>query len=406
VGASYLEVCRKAANVLTDAERVLSGIHAVLEGRLKLFEMEYPCHSPWEQRWFFMTVTPLAPKNNGGVIVSHTNITSRKLAEQALTASEERFRTIFEHAAVGIARISPQGRWLAVNRRLSQIVGYSREELLSKSLQDIVHPDDLDADNAHIEAMQAGGQDSCRFEQRLLRKDGCIVWVVATLGSVRNKNGAIDYLVVGIEDVSDQKHLEQHLQTLLRELSHRGKNLMSVISSIVRWTLSDDRPLIEAREALIGRLIALSKTYETPSKEALRGAALDAVLKTGLESFDGRIHLQGPRILLNDKATQMIALVTHELATNAAKYGALSCPEGQVFVTWELTGDGTGLSLVFHWREQGGPPVKEPTRRGFGSALISQVAGGEFGCEPELNYSEDGFGYCFKAPLDRLGARM
>ncbi len=404
VGANYLEVCRKAATGSADVDQALSGINAVLDGSLPSFEMEYPCHSPGEQRWFLMTVVPFAHGRQGGVIISHSNITARKSAEQALIASEERFRATFEHAAVGIAHISPVGRWLAANRRLCQIVGYSREELLTKSLRDIVHPDDLDADKAHIEVMRTGANDSCRLEQRLLRKDGAVVWVVTTLGCVRAETGEIDYLVVGVEDISEQKRIEQHQQTLLHELSHRGKNLLSVILSIVSRSLSGDRSLSDAREALIGRLTALSKTYETLTKDLFGGAPLDVILRNELESFGGRVHVDGPSIMLTAKATQMMAIVVHELATNAAKYGALSVAEGHVLVDWDLTGGDPAGRVIFNWREEGGPVVEAPSRRGFGSMLISQVAGMEFGCEPELSYHASGFRYRFEAPLHALGA--
>ncbi len=403
VGANYLEVCRKATTSLADADEALSGINAVLHGSLRLFEIEYPCNSPCEERWFLMTVAPFASGRQGGVIVSHLDITARKLAEQALRTSEERFRATFEHAAVGIAHITPEGRCLATNQRLCHMIGYAREELLTKSVLDLVHPDDLDACRAHIEVLRSGGGDSCRLEQRLLRKDGSVVWVVTTLGCVRTQSGAIGYLVVGVEDVSEQKRVEQRQQTLLHELSHRGKNLLAVIQSIVGRSLSGDRSLAEARDVLIGRLHALSKTYETLTKGAFDGAPLDVILGNELESFGGRVHLDGPAVMLTDKATQTMALIAHELATNAAKYGALSVPEGEVFVAWKLTGDEAARKLSFDWREEGGPPAKAPARRGFGSSLISQVAGIEFDCEPELSYAGLGFRYRFEAPLGHLG---
>lgn len=114
--------------------------------------------------------------------------------------------------------------------------------------------------------------------------------------------------------------------------------------------------------------------------------------------------MSGPSIVLTDKATQTIALIAHELATNAIKHGALSVPAGQLAVTWDLTGDERSPKLRFDWRESGGPPCAAPTRRGFGSTLISQAAAIEFDCSPELNYDEAGFHYRLEALLDRLGA--
>jgi len=403
-GANYLEVCRHAAGSDEYADRALSGLTAVLNGSLPLFEMEYPCDSGLEQNWFLMTVSPVSAARREGAIVSHANITARKAAERELRLSEQRFRATFDNAAVGIAHVAPDGRWLMANRRLCQIVGYAHEDLLTKSLWDIVHPDDLDADRAQIEVMRAGAAESGRIEQRLLCADGSIVWVVTTLGSVRTPSGAIHYLVAGIEDVSEQKRVEQRQDMLLAELSHRGKNLLGVIQSIAVRSLSDDRTLADAREALVGRLHALANTYEALTSGSFDGALLDVILNKELKSFGDRAHLDGPGIMLTAKATQTVALVAHELATNAAKYGALTVPEGRLTVSWNLTGDESARKLRFDWREEGGPPARQPSRRGFGSTLISRVAGAEFSCEPELIFGEAGFRYRFEAPLARLGA--
>jgi PAS domain S-box-containing protein len=399
VGANYLDVCRETAAADIYADQALLGISAVLDSSLPLFEMEYPCHGPVEERWFLMTVAPFPQRD--GAIVSHANITARKEAEHKLRLSEERFRATFEYAAVGIAHVAPDGGWFRANRRLCQMIGYAHEDLPGRSFWDIVHPEDRDADDAQVEVMRAGGTDSCRIEQRLLRKDGSVVWVMTTLGCVRTETGAIDYLVVGVEDVSEQKRVEERQQTLLHELSHRGKNLLGVILSIVGRSLSGDRSLAEARDVLIGRLHALANTYETVMTSGFDGALLDVILNNELKSFGDRVQVHGPSIMLTAKATQTIALVAHELATNAAKYGAMSDAGGNLIVAWELAGDET---LRFDWREEGGPPAQQPTRRGFGTTLIAQVAGSEFACKPELSYGESGFRYQFTAPLDRLGA--
>ncbi len=403
-GANYLDICRRAAGSDVYADRALTGLTAVLDGSLPLFEMEYPCDSPREPSWFLMTVSPVSIGNREGAIVSHANITARKAAERNLRLSEERFRATFENAAVGIAHVAADGKWLIANRRLCQILGYTHEDLLTRSLWDIVHPDDLDADHAQVEVMRAGASDSGRIEQRMMCADGSIVWVVTTLGCVRTGSGAIRYLVVGIEDVSEQKRVEQRQDMLLAELSHRGKNLLGVIQSIAARSLSGNRSLAEAREALTGRIHALANTYEALTSGSFDGALLDVILKSELKSFGDRVHLDGPGIMLTAKATQTMALVAHELATNAAKYGALTSPAGRLVVIWNMTGDESARNLRFDWREEDGPPVRQPARRGFGSTLISRVAGAEFGCEPELVYAEAGFRYRFEAPIGRLGA--
>jgi two-component sensor histidine kinase len=191
---------------------------------------------------------------------------------------------------------------------------------------------------------------------------------------------------------------------LLQELAHRGRNLLAVIQSIASRSLSGNRTLAEGREAFNGRLHALAQTYTALTHEAFEGALIDNLLRSELAAFGGRAQISGPNLILTVKAAQTFALVIHELATNAAKYGALSVPTGCLKITWDVSGPPEQPRLVFAWVEEGGPPAMAPTRRGFGTTLILSVAGAEFDCTPELTYGADGFRYRLDAPLSRLGA--
>src|SRR5258706_4394214 len=136
------------------------------------------------------------------------NITGRKRTEERLSRSEARFRATFENAAVGLAHIAPDGSWLQVNGRLYEITGYSTEELLAKSFQDITHPSDLETDLAYVRHMLEGEIDSYCMEKRYLRKDGSFVWVKKTVGCVRKADRAVDYFIAVIVDISEQKLAE------------------------------------------------------------------------------------------------------------------------------------------------------------------------------------------------------
>jgi PAS domain S-box-containing protein len=129
-----------------------------------------------------------------------------------LAESEVRFRATFENAAVGMAHVAPDGRWLRVNEALCRIVGYLADELVTKSFQDITHPDDLAADLAEVKGMLDGDIDHYNMDKRYLRKDGSIVWVRLTVGGVRKSDGSIDYFVSIVEDISARKQAEQALQ--------------------------------------------------------------------------------------------------------------------------------------------------------------------------------------------------
>ena len=407
VGVNYLEVCiGAAASGDATAKAALDGLKAVLAGTLPLFSMEYPCDSPQQPRWFVMEAAALDPEQQAGAIVSHQDVTARKRAELALAASDTRFRAMFEHAAVGIAEVGADGRWLRANAALLRILGRARDDLLATTAQGLTHVEDLDGEAAHLEVLRSGGAESCMMEKRLRRGDGGWVWTATSYSCLRKPDGSVDYFLAVVEDISERKLAEDRQLTMMRELAHRGKNLLAVIQSIAQRSLTDDRPIAETRAAFIGRLCALSATYGVLSDGAFDGANLATLLENELAAFGARARLQGPNVILTVKAAQTFGLIAHELATNAAKYGALSVPDGVLRVNWEIVGHGDGARIDFDWREEGGPPCVAPGRSGFGTTILTRIAGLEFDCAPQLVYGEQGLRYRLSAPLERLGAEV
>ncbi|PPQ31413.1 hypothetical protein CCR94_08890 [Rhodoblastus sphagnicola] len=356
VGANYLDVCRVASRDDRTAREALEGLEAVLAGARPRFEMEYPCDSPTERRWFLMNVDALDPKLPVGAIVSHQDISGRKQAELALGASERRYRAVFDGAAVGMAEIAGDGHWLRANAAMLRIAGRSAEDLLSKTMRDITHEDDIDADAAYLEILQAGGADCRTMEKRLIRPDGSLVWTETALSRLSGEDGSAVGFIAVVSDISERKRAEERQATLMRELAHRGKNLLAVVQSVAQRSLADDgRSLPEARAAFLGRLQALAATY----------GALTVSTKFGP-------------------------------STSARA-------EGGVRVTWEIRETDAGARLVFDWRERGGPVCAPPGRTGFGATILSRIAAAEFDCLPELTYAPEGFHYRFEAACDRIG---
>jgi PAS domain S-box-containing protein len=143
------------------------------------------------------------------------DITERRRIEEVLRESEERFRATFEHAAIGAAQVGIDGRWLRVNRRLAEIVGYEPDELLETTFQDITHPDDLEGDLAQVRRLLAGELQTYTLEKRYLRKDGPVVWVNLTVSLVRDSSGEPAYFIAAIEDISARKKTEEERDLLL-----------------------------------------------------------------------------------------------------------------------------------------------------------------------------------------------
>lgn len=190
---------------------------------------------------------------------------------------------------------------------------------------------------------------------------------------------------------------------LMRELAHRGKNLLAVVQAIATRTLRGERTLDDARKALGGRLQALAKSYDALTDEAVASAQIEDVMAAGLESFGEHVVMRGPAISVPAKTAQTLSLVVHELATNAVKYGALTVASGRIEIEWKITGDpGAERRFSLAWLESGGPAAMPPARKGFGSVILTTIVGAELKCAPALEYAPQGFRYRLECALNAL----
>ncbi len=169
---------------------------------------------------------------------------SGDFSEARMRESEQRFRTTFENAAVGIAHVAPDGRWLLVNRRFCEILGYSRGEMAGKTFQDVTHPEDLAGDLIFVNRMIAGEISQYSLEKRYIRKDGAIVWVNLTVGGAKKADGSIDYFISVVEDITKRKEAEARLKDSEDRLRRILDNLFSFVGVLTREGI-----LIEANEA-------------------------------------------------------------------------------------------------------------------------------------------------------------
>jgi two-component sensor histidine kinase/AmiR/NasT family two-component response regulator len=202
-------------------------------------------------------------------------------------------------------------------------------------------------------------------------------------------------------EVHDRKQAEERLTTLVQELTHRVKNLLSVFQSITSRTLTGGRSLEEAHEVLIGRLQSLGHAHELLTEASWQGADLRDVVMAEIAGFSERVRISGPPVALGPSGAQTFALIVHELCTNAAKYGALSNAKGEVIAEWSLGGNGTSAYMDFSWQERGGPAVVPASHQGFGLSLINAM-GSTPTEEPVIDFAADGFGCRIRVPLNTI----
>jgi PAS domain S-box-containing protein len=333
-----------------------------------------------------------------GMIGVIQDITERKAAEQRIRDSEARYRALFEQAAVGVMHADLDGRWTMVNRRLAEILGYdSPEELIGKTYLEVTHPEDRAAGHALVEALDRGRIPYAQREKRYLRKDGSCVWVNVSVSVVRDAaSGAPRHRVAVVQDISEQRRARERQAMLVNELNHRVKNTLAAVQTIVAQGLRGAGVDGDVRKGIDSRLIALARSHDLMTREHWRSARLADLVAIALDPYRSaadqppRHGLDGPEVRLPPNLVLALGLAFHELATNAAKYGALSKEGGHVEVRWSLAAEGAARRLKLCWREAGGPPVHPPQRKGFGTRLLERGLSHELEAAVHLDYRPAG----------------
>jgi two-component sensor histidine kinase/integral membrane sensor domain MASE1 len=195
-------------------------------------------------------------------------------------------------------------------------------------------------------------------------------------------------------EIARRAQAEQHQRLLINELNHRVKNTLATVQSIAAQTARGTTDPARSYEAFIERLMALSRAHDVLTRQRWEGAALDEIVAGAMTPFGGeageRFAVSGPKVWLEPQSALALAMALHELATNASKYGALSVGKGRVAVDWTVAEDGDAPRLALTWRESGGPAVKAPRRKGFGSRLLERGLPGDLGGTVALDYRKSG----------------
>jgi two-component sensor histidine kinase len=254
----------------------------------------------------------------------------------------------------------------------------------------------------------ADKQDTFTSEYRTVHPDGTVLWLRGRAQVLaRGPDGRAQRLVSIVTDVTDRKAAEDHIQFLMHEISHRSKNLLMVIQSIARRTARSAGSLEEFERRFERRLQGLAASHDVLVRENWQGAPLAGLVRQQLVPFaeiqSSRLELAGPDVVVTAEAAQALGLAIHELATNAIKYGALSVPAGKVSVCWALQGEASApRALALSWIEQGGPPVSQPVRKGFGHVVIGEMVERSLGAQVAIEFSADGLRWSAVIPASNL----
>ncbi len=322
-------------------------------------------------------------------------------AVERIVTQVQNARVLIESAPTGIVVVDEQGVIKLVNSSTERQFGYNRQDLVGKRFEVLVpaphlaeYPDAREAFLQKPEARTIGAGRNLSGR----RKDGTEFPVEIALNPV-GRNGRTAVLATVI-DISDRKKVQESQELLIRELQHRTQNLFAVFQAIAARTVDESKTAEETKNVLNGRIQALAGAYAVIAEAAWEGASLGAILDREFVGFSKQVNVGGCDLVVSASAAQQFALIFHELATNAFKYGALSTADGRVSIEGRIDRLDGGGTFSFVWRESGGPQVTAPTRKGFGSVILIDAAR-QFAQSVALDYAPRGIHYVLQL---RLGA--
>jgi PAS domain S-box-containing protein len=295
------------------------------------------------------------------------------------------------------------GRILLANEAFAEAVGWPSGDFVGKNDLELLADKDLARTVMENDQRILAGHARCQLEEQLRAEDGSTTYWLSTKAPFTDDDGNVAGLVGVSIDITERKRLEERERLLAQEIEHRNKNLLSVVQSIVRLTRAPTAD--ELREAVLGRLEALNRAQGVLTREHRQQVELRDLLHEELAAYSintaGRVHLAGPSVCVSADAAQPLAMAFHELATNAAKYGAFANATGTLEVLWDLSQQ-SGTQLAIEWREIGGPPVETPVQQGFGTKLLQSVVEQQLRGGLSLAWEPDGVRCSISLPLQSI----
>jgi PAS domain S-box-containing protein len=328
---------------------------------------------------------------------------ARHRSEEALRRSEERYKGIYENAATGIYIADLSGRFQYCNPAYASTHGYTEVELRKLTTQDLVHPEDWPRHIPQIQLLTLEKIRSFEIMNRCVGKTRDILWVHKHVSLLRDAAGRPESMMALVTDMTARKQAEDARELLHAELDHRVKNALATVSAVVDHTQAGTETVASFAAALKGRVRSMATTHELLSARRWEGISLAELVRRELAPYASRnnTEIEGPEVILQPEAGLAIAMVLHELVTNAAKYGALS-KAGHVLIRWKRRLKGHTPALVLTWQEIGGPPVATSNKSSFGTSTIRDLIPYEYGGRVDLTLASEGARCRIELPSDWL----
>jgi PAS domain S-box-containing protein len=338
------------------------------------------------------------------IIGVNIDVTERKRAAAALQESEARYRALYDDNPSMYFTVDAGGMVLSVNEFGARQLGYAPAELVGQSVLKVIHAEDREAALRHLARCAGNPETVVTTELRKVHRDGSIIWVREVARAVRDSG-----LLLVCEEITERKRAEEQQSLLIAELDHRVKNVLASVAAIARRTGERKGSMEDFIDRLDRRIQSMADAHDLLSRNRWHGVSLAALVNRELAPYasDGNLLVEGPDIVLAAAATQAVAMVLHELTTNAAKYGALSRPRGRVCVRWQrLAHEGVPIKLRLEWLEQGGPRVAPPTDPGYGTSVIRDLIPYELGGSVELDFPPTGVCCRIEFVVENEGVRL
>jgi len=377
LGANYFDICEAAVmSAVVQADTVLSGLKRSLKTGAS-FEGEYPCDGPGVRRWFLLNANRMMIGNNACLLVQHRNVTTRRMAHDDIEKAHvqaETFAALVATTGEAIVTHDLNGNIISWNPGANRLYGYEDEEALGQSVE-MLYPQGWPTRIFEYRDQIIAG-DLRQFEAVRLAKDGSERHVVISCTPIRTLSGDIVSISSIHHDVTASRMAEEVRDLVSREVIHRAKNMLALVTAMQRQTAGTAATLAEFNKAFGDRIQALARSTDLLVEGGWSSANIGKLVRAQLSPFthgqSDLISVEGPAASLSPQALQLLGMALHELATNSTKYGALGTGLGAISCAWHHAEDG---ALCFAWSETGinfDPNAKQDG--GFGSKVLSVLA--------------------------------